>query len=110
MTSPTEVKYIGRDTLYGGKPRIQGHRIAVHDIAVAHRQGQPPEVMARDYSLTLAQIYAALAYYYDHQDEIDGEIAAEDAAIKAHAQADNSPVAQRVRQALAERRQRSSHG
>jgi len=32
--------------------------------------------------LTLAQIHAALAYYYANRDEIDSDIAAEDAAIE----------------------------
>jgi uncharacterized protein (DUF433 family) len=110
MSSPTDVKYIVRDeAIYGGKPRIEGHRIAVHDIVAWHRQGASPEAMAQDYGLRPAQVYAALAYYYDHQDEIDREIAEEDAAIKAQAAADASPVAQRVRQAIAQRRNHPTH-
>ena len=29
------------------------------------------EEIARDYNLSLADVHAALAYYYDHQEEID---------------------------------------
>jgi uncharacterized protein (DUF433 family) len=42
-TIPTDIKYIVRTPgVYGGKPRIEGHRIAVHDIAESHNQGIPP--------------------------------------------------------------------
>lgn len=110
MVVPTDTKHIVRDPdVYGGKPCISGHRIAVHDVATWHRQGQTPEAMAQEFGLTLAEVYAALAYYYDHQDEIDREIAADDAEIKARGEADTSALAQRLRQAGVERR-KSSHG
>lgn len=35
----------------------------------------PEEIHFQHPHLSLAQIHAALAYYYDHQDEIDQEIA-----------------------------------
>jgi len=56
----------------GGKPRIAGRRISVADVAVWHEwQGQTAEEIATTINLTLAQVHAALAYYYDHKDEID---------------------------------------
>jgi len=58
----------------GGKACIAGTRIRVMDIVVLHRQGMPPEQMLEYYSsrpLTLAEIHSALAYYYDHKDEIE---------------------------------------
>jgi uncharacterized protein (DUF433 family) len=55
----------------GGAPRIAGHRIGVHDIVNLHiRLDAPLDEIAENYNLTLAEIHAALAYYYDHQDEI----------------------------------------
>jgi uncharacterized protein (DUF433 family) len=62
----------------GGKPRIAGHRIKVSQVAVWHeRQGQSAaEIVAGYPGLTLADVYAALAYYHDHRDEIDAEIRA----------------------------------
>jgi uncharacterized protein (DUF433 family) len=66
----------------GGKPRIAGHRIKVSHVAVLHeRQGQTAaEIVAGHPGLTLADVYAALAYYHDHRGEIDAEIrAGEDA-------------------------------
>jgi hypothetical protein len=35
--------------------------------------------MMEEYPLTLAQVHAALAYYYDHQDEIEGYIKEDEA-------------------------------
>jgi uncharacterized protein (DUF433 family) len=60
----------------GGKPHIAGHRIKVQHIAAWHEQaGKSPDEIAADYpGLTLGDVYAALAYYYDHRDEIDADI------------------------------------
>lgn len=61
----------------GGKPRIDASRIRVQDIAILHEQlGNSPEQIREAFpSVTLAQIHAALAYYFDHRDEILAEIA-----------------------------------
>ena len=56
----------------GGKPRVADSRIRVQDIVVWHEAwGLSPEEIVTDFpQLTLAQVHAALAYYYDHRDEI----------------------------------------
>ena len=56
----------------GGKPRIAGHRIRVEDIVVWHEQQglSPDEILAQFPQITLADVYAALAYYHDHREEI----------------------------------------
>jgi len=61
----------------GGRPRVAGHRIRVMDIVVLHEQlGQTPDEIVSTYpSLTLADVHAALAYYFDHPQEIQGDIA-----------------------------------
>ena len=63
----------------GGKPRIAGSRIQVKHIAIMHeRQGMKPEEIVSEFPhLTLAGIYAALAYYHDHREEMNAEIAAD---------------------------------
>ncbi len=63
----------------GGKPRIAGSRIQVKHVAIMHeRQGMSPaEIVSEFPHLTLAGIYAALAYYHDHREEINAEIAAD---------------------------------
>jgi uncharacterized protein (DUF433 family) len=61
----------------GGRPRIAGHRIRVMDIVVLHEQlGLTPDEIVSTYpSLTLADIHAALAYYFDHREEIQRDLA-----------------------------------
>ena len=60
----------------GGKPRIAGHRIKVQDIVIWHeRMGMSPdEIIYQHPSITLADVYAALAYYHDHREEIRQQI------------------------------------
>ena len=59
----------------GGKPRIAGHRITVADVAVWHEKlGQSIDEIANDYHLTLAEVYAALAYYHDHRADIEAKM------------------------------------
>jgi uncharacterized protein (DUF433 family) len=60
----------------GGKARIAGHRIKVADVAIWYeRMGMnPDEIVSTWPSLTLSDVHAALAYYYDHRDQIDAEI------------------------------------
>ncbi len=56
----------------GGRPRIAGKRMAVDFVVELFvRQNTPVEEIAAHFSLTPAEIYAALSYYYDHQQEID---------------------------------------
>jgi uncharacterized protein (DUF433 family) len=62
----------------GGKPCIAGTRIRVWDIAVLAQSGySPDEILTSFPHLTLADVYAALAYYYDNREAID-RAAAED--------------------------------
>jgi uncharacterized protein (DUF433 family) len=66
----------------GGRPRIDGTRIGVDTIAIeVVRHGVSPErVASEEYwpYLTLAQVHAALAYYFANQQEIDAAIEEED--------------------------------
>jgi len=65
----------------GGRPRIAGSRIAVQHIAVWWQMGYNAEqIINRKYShLTLAEVYAALAYYHANKEEIDAAIIEEEA-------------------------------
>ncbi len=60
----------------GGKPRIAGHRIRVQDVVIwyEHLNMSPDEIVYHYPSITLADVHAALAYYYDHLDEIRQDI------------------------------------
>lgn len=58
-----------------GRPCIAGTGIEVSTIAIAkivHMQST--DEIASDYKLSIAQVYAALAYYYEHKAEIDATI------------------------------------
>jgi uncharacterized protein (DUF433 family) len=60
----------------GGKARIAGHRVRVLDIVIWHEhQGMTPdEIVAHIPTITLADVHTALAYYFDHVQEIQEEI------------------------------------
>jgi uncharacterized protein (DUF433 family) len=60
----------------GGKPHIAGHRISVENVVIWHNDmGYSVEKIAEEYDLSLADVHAALAYYYDHKEEIDRSMA-----------------------------------
>jgi uncharacterized protein (DUF433 family) len=58
----------------GGKACIDQTRICVNNVVFLHREGKTPEQILIEYpDLNLAQVHAALTYYYDHRDEIEAE-------------------------------------
>ncbi len=66
----------------GGKPRIAGTRIAVEDVMVMHlKMGYSLLEIATKYDLLVAAVYDAMAYYYDHRQEIDRELAENDVFV-----------------------------
>ncbi len=80
-TFPVVTEYIGvRPGYCGGYPHILGHRIKVKHVAVWHEQRgmSPAEIVEAYPTITLAQVHAALAYFYDHRAEIEAEMAEED--------------------------------
>ena len=56
-----------------GQPHIRGTRITVSLIAreVESLRMSPDEVIVAHPHLSLAQVHAALAYFYDHRDEME---------------------------------------
>ena len=65
----------------GGRPRIAGTRTSVQCIAIENLMGNSAEEIVADRPhLTLAQVHAALAYYWANKAEIDADIAADEAA------------------------------
>ena len=59
------------DHILGGEPIIKGTRTPVRAIVEIWRAGTPPELIPHGLPhLSLAQVFAALSYYSDHQDEI----------------------------------------
>jgi uncharacterized protein (DUF433 family) len=109
MAMETDIKHIVREEgILGGRPHIAGHRIGVHHIAWWYLQGVSAEQLAQEYALAPAEVHAALVYYYDHKDEIDRELADEAREHAARADADTSPVAERMRSAITERKRQQA--
>src|SRR5207237_3714328 len=64
----------------GGKACIAGHRIRVMDIVVWHemRGYCADEIVDMFPGITLADVYAALAYYFDHREELEADFRKDD--------------------------------
>jgi uncharacterized protein (DUF433 family) len=79
MAKSTEDRISRTPDVFGGKACIAGHRVRVLDVVVWHEhQGMTPdEIVSHIPTLTLADVHAALAYYFDHIDEIQQEMRAE---------------------------------
>ena len=58
-----------------GVAKLIGTRSKVRQVVMDQMNGMSPEQIHKEYPhLGLAQIHAALAYYYDHKEQIDAEI------------------------------------
>src|SRR5688572_11101788 len=76
-----------------GQPRIQGTRFKVIHIARDRRNGLDVDAIHAAYPfLSLAQIHAALAYYYEHQQELDARMEQDDRELEAFASRHSNPV------------------
>jgi len=67
----------------GGKPRIAGTRIKVSLIYLLTVDGMSPDDIVAAYPhLTLADVHAALAYYFDNVEAINNEIRDDDLYVE----------------------------
>jgi len=83
MVPITEIgTLIDRDPkIRGGRPKVAGTGLTVSRIAGWYKMGLTPEEIVLEYPhLTLAQVHAALAYYHVNRDEIEADVAQEEAA------------------------------
>jgi uncharacterized protein (DUF433 family) len=76
MITATEHCYIVTDDrILTGEPIVKGTRTPVRAIVEMWQLGvAPEEIPNRLPHLTLAQVFDALSYYSDHQDEINAYI------------------------------------
>ena len=59
------------DDVRSGDPRIEGTRITVLDVKRRVIDcDEDPHVVAGEYDVSMAELFSALAYYYDHRDEL----------------------------------------
>ena len=64
----------------GGRPRIADTGVTVRRVVSWYKLGLSPEEIADELGhLTLAQVYAALAYYQANREEIEADLEAEEA-------------------------------
>jgi uncharacterized protein (DUF433 family) len=100
MATATKAKYphIVKEPGYcGRKAAIDNTRVRVNNVVCLHKQGRtPPETLVEYPDLTLAQIHAALTYYYDHPEEIEAEFAAEEGWEERHEERKAEALARRT--------------
>ena len=66
----------------GGQPGVVGTRLRVATILACYRQGMSVEEIVQQYhGLRPADVHDALAYAYDHLDEIDASLASDDETL-----------------------------
>jgi uncharacterized protein (DUF433 family) len=66
----------------GGQAVVAGTRIRVATILACYRQRMGVEEIVQQYGhLKPADVHDALAYAYDHLDEIEADLAADDEAL-----------------------------
>ncbi|WP_251344134.1 DUF433 domain-containing protein [Haloplanus halophilus] len=59
------------EDILGGEPRIDGTRVGVRHVAArVIDSGQSPAYVADQLDVSLAAVYEALSYYYDHIKEM----------------------------------------
>ena len=66
---------VSNPNIRSGRPVLKDRTLCVSDIAIqkiAH--GRDPDEIAAYFDISLPEVYAALAYYYAHKDDIDRDI------------------------------------
>ena len=101
MTLTVEPQPIPLTTSPEGVIHVTGTRVPLETVVRAFHQGATSEEIAQDFpTVTLAQVYAVLAFYLSHRQEVDAYVAERaafsDAARAAH-EARFNPVGLRAR-------------
>jgi uncharacterized protein (DUF433 family) len=76
MSQTKTERIVSKPDVCGGSPCVAGSRIRVQDIYVWHEQQglSADEIVSRFPHITMADVYAALSYYWDHRDEIQRQM------------------------------------
>lgn len=100
VTSGTQTTYEHVEIDARGAPIVSGTTMKVVELVMAQRaHGWSPEELHFQHPyLTLGQIHSALAYYWDHQEELDADIERRwRFAENARREAGPSPLVERLR-------------
>ena len=105
---PTESPHIFLDD--EGRPWIDdtAYRVSMVVLDYCGPDGFTPEQIVEEHyhALTLAQVHAALSYYYDHKTTVDAEIAEEIRYVaEARAKAEADPKYQEWREKIRRKRE-----
>ena len=90
----------------GGVPILAGTTMKVAELVMAQRAygWSPEEIHFQHPTLSLSQIHSALAYYWDHQSEIDQDIEQRSRFVEqARREAGPSDLAEKLRRRIANR-------
>jgi len=100
MSKSTEDRISRTPGVCGGKACVAGHRVRVLDVVAWHEhQGMTPdEIVSHLPTITLADVHAALAYYFDHIEELQQEMRAERAFAEEFRRGNPSVLAAKLRQ------------
>ena len=97
MPTPATIPHVRLDAQ--GRAWVDDTNIKVTEIVLDHlAYGWSAETIQENHPhLSLAQVYAALAWYYDHQSEMDAEIERQGERLQTmRATAKDSPLARRA--------------
>ena len=100
MSTTAEGRIARTPDVCGGKACIAGHRVRVLDVVIWHEhQGMTPdEIVSHVPTITLADVHAALAYYFDHLGEIQQEMREERALVDEFRRTHTSLLQSKLRQ------------
>src|SRR5687767_12308631 len=98
LPAPFEYAHISHDEK--GVPFVTGTTMKVVELVMAQRAygWSPEELHFQHPHLSLGQIHSALAYYWDHQDELDRDIERRSRLVdEIRSEVGFSPLAERLR-------------
>jgi uncharacterized protein (DUF433 family) len=102
MAAPTLVSHphvVKQADYCGGKASIDDTRVRVMNVVFLHKQGKNEAQILEAYpDLNRAQVYAALTYYYDHVEEIEAELRADEGAAACYEQERSRDLSRRSSQ------------
>ena len=83
MDSFTSGRIVKTPGVCGGRACLAGHRVRVLDIVTWHEHQRltADEIVSQVPSITLADVHAALAWYFEHVEEIQAEMREERAIV-----------------------------
>ena len=82
--------------------RVTGSRVSLDSVVHAHREGLSPVAIVEEFpTLSLEQVYGAIAFYLGHQDEIDAYLKEQEArweSLRAQSAITNQDLIDRIKE------------